>query len=238
MSVKTTKQSFLNFIFKETVEPGNFWSRGWEGRRHPGYSSRWGSPSGGRRRGLRVPEQLSLEEMDIEKLYNEEDSVVFSTDNLHLHEYSYRWILPNSLCSDFCWEELSFFTCSFRNDFDLQWIFICTAQQTHTNHSASKTACVLAGSWLSQKKKNTKTNVFCRLWKYNKNNYKYCLPFRPHGGLPYPMILFWGVEVGRSSCHKCFELLTHVLLWPGWARKETEIFLVKELGRGPSYYLF
>lgn len=30
MSEKT-KQSFLNFIFKETVLSGNFWSRGWEG---------------------------------------------------------------------------------------------------------------------------------------------------------------------------------------------------------------
>lgn len=34
MSEKTTKQSFLNFIFKETVLSGNFWPREGEGRRH------------------------------------------------------------------------------------------------------------------------------------------------------------------------------------------------------------
>lgn len=31
MSEKTTKQSFLNFIFKETVLSDNSWSREWEG---------------------------------------------------------------------------------------------------------------------------------------------------------------------------------------------------------------
>lgn len=35
MSEKTTKQSFLNFIFKETVLSGKFWPRKWEGRGHP-----------------------------------------------------------------------------------------------------------------------------------------------------------------------------------------------------------
>lgn len=35
MSEKTTKQSFLNFIFKETVSSGSFWPREWEGKRHP-----------------------------------------------------------------------------------------------------------------------------------------------------------------------------------------------------------
>lgn len=35
MSEKITKQSFLNFIFKETVLSGKFWPRDWEGSRRP-----------------------------------------------------------------------------------------------------------------------------------------------------------------------------------------------------------
>lgn len=60
MSERTTKQSFLNFIFKETVLSGNFWSREWEGRKHPDLSPDDEANRRVRRDGTGVEGTLSL----------------------------------------------------------------------------------------------------------------------------------------------------------------------------------
>lgn len=81
MSEKTTKQSFLNFIFKETVSSGSFWPKGWEGRRHAAVrpaaavTRRLGGRGG---RGGRC-----LQEVDAGNRVTRKTSVVFYSDGAH-----------------------------------------------------------------------------------------------------------------------------------------------------------
>lgn len=69
---------------------------------------------------------------------------------------------------------LEFFKYSFKDDFIFR-ASICTAQQTHKYHSVSQTACMLGGTWLSQKNTRSAGDE-----EYNKDNYKDC-PLTPRG---------------------------------------------------------